>query len=103
MGLDNKLSEKAVAFRKATGKAMDEIDDKLAAHIEEGSMPFWVIDKFKELKINGLNIKGYGSPGLSTVEMGSVLFEIGKRDGSVGTFFLVHNAIGMAVIDALGD
>jgi len=26
-----------------------------------------------------------------------------KLDGSVSTFLLVHNAIGMAVIDALGD
>ena len=27
MGLDDKLSEKAVGLRKATGKMMDEIDD----------------------------------------------------------------------------
>ena len=103
MGLDSKLSEKAVGLRKATGKMMDDIDDKLVPHIEAGSFPFWIIDKFKELKVNGLNIKGHGSPGLNTVEMGSIIFEIAKRDGSVATFFLVHNAIGMAVIDALGD
>lgn len=50
-----------------------------------------------------MQIKGYGSPGLSTLEAGAVIYEIAKRDGSAATFLLVHNAIGMAVIDALGD
>jgi glutaryl-CoA dehydrogenase len=72
-------------------------------HVEATTFPPWIIEKFKPLKINGLSIKGYGSPGLSTVEMGSLIFEIAKRDGSVATFFLVHNAIGMAVVNALGD
>ena len=31
------------------------------------------------------------------------MYEMAKFDGSVSTFLLVHNAIGMAVIDALGD
>jgi hypothetical protein len=35
--------------------------------------------------------------------MGSIIYEIAKRDGSIATFFLVHNAIGMAVVNALGD
>ena len=26
-----------------------------------------------------------------------------KRDGSVASFFVVHNSIGLAVVDALGD
>ena len=32
-----------------------------------------------------------------------MVYEMAKRDGGLATFFLVHNAIGMAVIDALGD
>ena len=31
------------------------------------------------------------------------MYELAKRDGSVASFFAVHNAIGMSVIDALGD
>jgi alkylation response protein AidB-like acyl-CoA dehydrogenase len=103
MGLDNKLSEKGVQFRKATGKMMDEVNDKLEPYIEATTFPEWIIEKFKALKVNGLNIKGYGSPGLTTTEMGSIIYEIAKRDGSIATFFLVHNAIGMAVVNALGD
>jgi hypothetical protein len=82
---------------------MDEVNDKLEPYIEATTFPEWIIEKFKALKVNGLNIKGYGSPGLTTTEMGSIIYEIAKRDGSIATFFLVHNAIGMAVVNALGD
>jgi len=40
---------------------------------------------------------------LNTLEAGAIVYEMAKLDGSVATFLLVHNAIGMAVIDALGD
>jgi alkylation response protein AidB-like acyl-CoA dehydrogenase len=62
-----------------------------------------MIEKIKALGINGLTVKGYGSPGLTTLETGSLLLEMAKRDGSVATFFLVHNAIGMSVVEKLGD
>ena len=103
MGLDDQLSAKAIALRKATGKMIDDCYDRLEKHNEETSFPFWIIDKFREIKINGLNIKGYGSPELTTLESGSIIFELAKRDGSIATFFLVHNAIGMAVVDRLGN
>ena len=40
---------------------------------------------------------------MSTLESGAICFELAKLDGSVATFFLVHNGIGMAVVNALGD
>ena len=82
---------------------MEEVYDKLEKHVDETSFPFWIIPKFKELGINGLNIKGYGSPELNTFESGSIIYELAKRDGSIATFFLVHNSIGMAVVNTLGD
>ena len=82
---------------------MTDIYKDLLPYIESTEFPMFLIDKLKALGVNGLNIKGYGSPGLSTLEAGAVCYEIAKRDGSVATFLLVHNAIGMAVIDALGD
>lgn len=103
MNLDDNISTQAVAFRKATGKMMDDCYDQLEKHVDDTSFPYWIIDKFRALKVNGLNIKGFGSPGLTTLEAGAIIFELGKRDGSIATFFLVHNAIGMAVVDVLGD
>jgi len=103
MGLDSKLSSRAVEMRKATAEAMEAMYKDLLPHLEAASFPTWLPDKLKPLGINGLQIKGYGSPGLSTLEAGACIYEIAKRDGSAATFLLVHNAIGMAVIDALGD
>jgi glutaryl-CoA dehydrogenase len=97
------MSEKAVSLRKATGKMMDDNYDQLEKHVDDTSFPHWIVDKFRALKINGLTIKDFGSPALSTLEAGSIIFELGKRDGSIATFFLVHNSIGMAVVDVLGD
>ena len=90
-------------MRKAVSKMMDENYTEINKHVDATTFPFFMKDKIKALGINGLQIKGYGSPGLTTLESGCLNYEIAKRDGSVATFFLVHNAIGMAVVDALGD
>jgi len=103
MGFDDLMSQKAVGLRKATGQMMEDNYDALEKHIDDASFPFWIIDKFKPLGINGLTIKDFGSAAISTLEAGSIIFELGKRDASIATFFLVHNAIGMAVVDVLGD
>lgn len=101
--MDQYLSARAINMRKDTAKMMSSIEKDLLPYIESTEFPAWLPDKIKPLGINGLQIKGYGSPGLSTLEAGAVVYEMAKMDGSVSTFVLVHNAIGMAVIDALGD
>lgn len=40
---------------------------------------------------------------MTTMELGSIAFELAKKDASIATFVLVHNSIGTAVVDALGD
>jgi len=48
-------------------------------------------------------IKDFGGPGFNNLEQGAIVYELARRDASVATFVLVHNAIGTAVVDALGD
>ena len=103
MGMDAHMSARAVKMRKETGQMMDSIYNDLLPYIERTDFPDWLPSKFKPLGVNGLQIKGYGSQGVTTLEAGAIVYEICKRDASVGTFLLVHNGIGMAVIDALGD
>lgn len=103
MGLDQKLSARAVDMRKAIAKMMDENIEEINKYVDEAQVPMFMIEKIKALGINGLQIKGYGSPGLTTLEAGALMHELTKRDGSVATFFLVHNGIGMAVVEKLGD
>ena len=82
---------------------MDRCRSRLYKHVEETSFPEWIVDELRPIGINGMDMKGYGSPELSTVEAGAVTYELAKVDGSISTFLLVHNAIGMAVIAGLGD
>ena len=84
-------------------KMMEDNYDKLEKHMNDASFPDWIIEEFRKLKINGLTIKDFGSSALSQVEAGAIIYEIAKRDGSIATFFLVHNSIGMSVVDVLGD
>jgi acyl-CoA oxidase len=37
------------------------------------------------------------------MDTSAVIYEIGKYDSSIGTFIMVHNAIGMQVINMLGS
>ena len=54
MGLDSKISERAVAMRKITAKIMDENYVEINKHIDATTFPFFMIEKFKPLGINGL-------------------------------------------------
>lgn len=40
---------------------------------------------------------------MTHIEAGAMNYEMAKIDSSISTFYLVHNAIGTAVIDGLGD
>jgi hypothetical protein len=50
-----------------------------------------------------MSVKGYGSPGFSKVNSGALVMELFRKNPDVGVFLMVHNAIGMEVIDKLGD
>jgi len=54
MDMDQYISPRAVALRKATGKMMSSIYKDLLPYIESTDFPNWLIDKIKTLGINGL-------------------------------------------------
>lgn len=61
------------------------------------------VPQIAALKINGFHIKDFGGPGLAPLDVAAACYELAKVDCSVGTFVIVHNSIGMAVIDYLGS
>lgn len=103
MNLDVHLSPEVAAKRKAVGKMMDEAYPRLIDHVNTTEMPWWLVPKIQALKINGCQIKDFGGPGMTNLEAGVISAEIAKRDASIATFYLVHNAIGQNVVEALGD
>ena len=82
---------------------MDQIYSDLIPFINNAEMPMYLVPMIQKLGINGFLIKDYGGPGFSNLEAGAIIYELAKRDASVATFVLVHNAIGTNVISVLGD
>ena len=103
MNYDAKMSTRAVQLRKDTQTFMESIEGPLIPHIQATTWPDWVFPEIKKLGVNGLTVKEFGGPGLSTLEAGSIIFEMAKIDGSVAMSFLVHNCLGIAVVDALAS
>ena len=82
---------------------MSAVYNDLIPYVNKCEFPFWIIPEVKKLGIDGLTIKDHGGAGFTQVEAGSILHELGKKDASIGTFIIVHNALGTAVLDSLGN
>ncbi len=100
---DEFLSEKGVNLRKKTRDFMSSIEAKLVDYQNKTEFPFEIIDGLRNLGVNGFHIKEFGGPGLNTMEVGAIIYELAKVDASIYTFLTVHNSIGMAVVDYLGS
>jgi alkylation response protein AidB-like acyl-CoA dehydrogenase len=48
-------------------------------------------------------LKDFGGPGLTNVETGAIVYEMAKIDGSLYTFLGLHNFLGIATIDKVGN
>ena len=103
LNLDDHLSNTGVRMRKETKRVMEGMEHRLIPHIEDSSWPDFVFQELKPIGINGLSTKDFGGPGLTTIEVAAINFEMAKIDGSVAMSFLVQNCLGIAVVDALGD
>jgi len=103
MNGDQFLRPDVAQKRKNVSDAMDAVYNDLIPYIEKCEFPFWLIPKVQSLGINGLTIKDFGGAGFTNLESGAITYEIAKKDACVATFFIVHNALGTSVINALGD
>lgn len=101
--MDSQIRPEFAAKRLATRKVMEAARERLIEHTKTSEFPFWLVDEIKKLGVNGVQIKDFGGPGMTNLEVGAVAYEMAKVDSSVATFYLVHNCIGQNVVDALGD
>ena len=82
---------------------MEAIEERILPDIQATNWPDWIFPEIAKLGINGLQIRDFGGPGMTTLEAGAIIFEMAKIDGSIAMSFLVQNCLGMAVVDDLGD
>ena len=64
----------------------------------DDAFPFELLPAFKELKLGGLGMQGYGCRGGSQLLFGLVAMEMARVDSSIATFFGVHNGLAMGSI-----
>ena len=70
---------------------------------ERGEFPFELIGKLRDLGIVGDTMRGYGTVPMTAVGQGLISYELGRLDGSIGTFFGVHVGLAMQSIYQLGS
>jgi glutaryl-CoA dehydrogenase len=75
-----------------------KVDPIINKYWAEDSFPFELLPAFRELKIGGLGLEGYGCRGGSQQLFGFVAMELTRVDPSVATFFGVHDGLAMGSI-----
>ena len=67
---------------------------------ERAEFPHHLIPRLATLGLGGGTLKGYGCPGQSVLGAAMGVIETARVDGSISTFFLVHNALAALTIGA---
>lgn len=80
-----------------------EILPIIGEHWEQGTFPFDLIPKLRELKIVGDTMRGYGITPMTATGQGLVSYEMARIDGSIATFLGVHVGLAMQSIYLLGS
>jgi glutaryl-CoA dehydrogenase len=94
---DNDIRLKVRAFMER------EVQPIINDYWERDEFPFDVLPKFSELGVAGLQFKGYGCLGKSTMLFGFLMMEIARVDSSFSTFFGVQTGLSMGSIYLCGS
>ncbi|KAN0018550.1 hypothetical protein ACTFIU_011168 [Dictyostelium citrinum] len=97
---DGLLSEKELATRKKAEKfAKEEINSlNINEYYERAEFPLPIIERLRGLNWVGANIKGYGSPELTSMELGLIAMEFAKSSADIATFYTILLNITMLAI-----
>lgn len=102
--VDMHFSDKQKALRGQVRHFVEaEVLPKINPYWEKAEFPWPIARKLAELPIMGGVLFEHGAAGLDFVEMGMVMYELAKGDGSISTFFGVHSGLAMGSIGLLGD
>ncbi len=101
---DMHFSDKQKALRQEVRDFVEtEVTPNINPYWEKAEFPWEIARKIVNLPIIGGPLFEHGAAGLDFVEMGLVMYELGKGDGSISTFYGVHSGLAMGSIGMLGD
>ena len=102
--LDMHLSDKQKATRQ---RVRDYVNQSVLPNInpywEKAEFPWEIARELADLGVVGGPIGTHGGAGLDFVEMGLVMYELAKGDGSISTFYGVHSGLAAGSIALLGS
>ena len=102
--IDMHFSDKQKALRQEVRDFVEaEVLPNINPYWEKAEFPWAIARKIVNLPIIGGSLFEHGAAGLDFVEMGLVMYELGKGDGSISTFYGVHSGLAMGSIGLLGD
>ena len=101
--MDEYLSDKAKKMKAQIEQVNLASKDKIIEYIERQEFPEFYKEEMKKIKVCGFNCKGYGSPELSMVETGAMIYEMSKLDLGLSLFMFLQNNLGIAVFEACCD
>ena len=102
--VDMHFSDKQKALRQEVRDFVEmEVIPNINPYWEKAEFPWEIARKVVNLPIIGGPLFEHGAAGLDFVEMGLVMYELGRGDGSISTFYGVHSGLAMGSIGMLGD
>lgn len=105
LNLDGLLTpEERDVQRRVREFAERDVAPVIASYWERAEFPHQLVPKFAALGIGGGNLVGaHGGKGLSLLACAMANIELGRVDGSMSTFFLVHTFLAELTIGLLGS
>ncbi len=102
--MENFISDTQRAVRdRVRGYVQDVVLPGINPYWDRAEFPWEIARGLKDLGIIGGVIRGWESAGLDPLEMGLVMYELAKGDGSVSTFYGVHSGLAMGSVGLLGS
>ncbi|MGB1285757.1 MAG: acyl-CoA dehydrogenase family protein [Aggregatilineales bacterium] len=102
--LDDRLTDKQKATRDRVREYVQTLVlPNINSYWERAEFPRDLAMELANLGIVGGPLMEHGAPGLDFVEMGLVMYELAKGDGSIGTFYGVHSGLATGSIGLLGS
>ena len=102
--LDDTLIPDQRALRQQVRHFVEEVvKPQINPYWERAEFPHEIVAQMKDLPIWGGMLSGYDCAGLDALSNGLVRYELGRGDGSIGTFYGVHSGLAMGSIGKLGS
>jgi alkylation response protein AidB-like acyl-CoA dehydrogenase len=91
-------AEELAVVREVRAFMENKVKPIINKYWAEDSFPFELLPAFKELRIAGVGMQGYGCRGGSQLLVGLVAMEMSRIDSSIATFLGVHSGLAMGSI-----